>query len=42
MTLLSPGFETKETTLSTTIVQSATGRAALVGKFQWGPADQIY
>lgn len=41
MTLLSPGFETKETTLSTTIVQSATGRAALVGKFQWGPAFQI-
>lgn len=41
MTLLSPGFETKETSLSTTIVQSATGRAALVGKFQWGPAFQI-
>ena len=41
MTLLSPGFETKETSLTTTIVQSATGRAALVGKFQWGPAFQI-
>ena len=41
MSLLSPGFETKETSLSTTIVRSATGRAALVGKFPWGPAFQI-
>lgn len=41
MTMLSPGYETKEASLQTTIVRSATGRAALVGKFSWGPAFQI-
>lgn len=39
--LLSPGIETKETSLQTTVVNSATGRAALVGKFSWGPAFEI-
>lgn len=39
--LLSPGIETKETSLQTTVVNSATGRAALVGKFRWGPAFEI-
>ena len=38
--LLSPGVESKETTTQNTVVQNATGRAALVGKFQWGPAFQ--
>lgn len=38
MTLLSPGIELKENTIQSTIVQNATGRAAMVGKFQWGPA----
>lgn len=41
MTLLSPGVETKEINLQTTIARSSTGRAALVGKFNWGPAFQI-
>lgn len=41
MTLLSPGFETKETNVLTTIVRSATGRAAMVGKATWGPAYKI-
>ncbi|AAQ17879.1 gp18 tail sheath protein [Aeromonas phage Aeh1] len=41
MTLLSPGVETKEINLQTTIARSSTGRAALVGKFNWGPAYQI-
>lgn len=39
--LLSPGFETKETSLQTTVVNSATGSAATVGKFNWGPAFEI-
>lgn len=39
--LLSPGIETKETSLQTTVVNSATGRAAMVGKFRWGPAFEI-
>lgn len=38
--LLSPGVESKETTTQNTVVQNATGRAAIVGKFQWGPAFQ--
>lgn len=38
MTLLSPGIELKENSTQSTIVQNATGRAAMVGKFQWGPA----
>lgn len=41
MTLLSPGVESKETNTQSTIVQNATGRAAIVGKFQWGPAFQV-
>lgn len=40
MTLLSPGVELKENTTQTTVVQNATGRAAMAGKFQWGPAFQ--
>lgn len=35
MALLSPGIELKETTVQSTVVRNATGRAALVGKFQW-------
>lgn len=41
MTLLSPGVESKEINLASAIGQSATGRAAMVGKFEWGPAYQI-
>lgn len=41
MTLLSPGVEAKEVNLQVTIARSSTGRAALAGKFQWGPANQI-
>ncbi|UOL48775.1 tail sheath protein [Pseudomonas phage Astolliot] len=41
MTLLSPGIEVKEIDLSTTIANASTGRAATVGKSQWGPAYQI-
>lgn len=41
MTLLSPGIETKEINLQTTIARSSTGRAALVGKYNWGAAFQI-
>lgn len=41
MALLSPGIESKETSVQSTVVSSATGRAALVGKFQWGPAFQV-
>lgn len=41
MTLLSPGIETKEINLSATIGAASTGRGAMVGKFQWGPAYQI-
>lgn len=40
-TLLSPGIETKETNLSATISNASTGRGAIVGKFEWGPAYQI-
>lgn len=41
MTLLSPGVELKESSVQSTIVNNATGRAAIVGKFQWGPAYQV-
>lgn len=41
MTLLSPGFETKEINLASAIGRAATGRAAMVGKFEWGPAYKI-
>ena len=41
MALLSPGIETREISLQTTIARSSTGRAALVGKFNWGPAFQV-
>lgn len=40
MALLSPGIELKETSTQSTVVQNATGRAAMAGKFQWGPAYQ--
>ncbi|MGL4522750.1 MAG: phage tail sheath subtilisin-like domain-containing protein [Bacilli bacterium] len=39
--LLSPGIETKESSLQTTVVNTSTGRAATVGKFNWGPAFEI-
>ncbi|EQA7786688.1 phage tail sheath subtilisin-like domain-containing protein [Acinetobacter baumannii] len=41
MALLSPGIELKENTTQSTVVQNATGRAAMAGKFQWGPAYQV-
>lgn len=41
MPLLSPGVELKENTTQSTVVQNATGRAAMAGKFQWGPAFQV-
>lgn len=41
MTLLSPGIEMKETSINSTVVRSATGRAAIVGKFAWGPAYEV-
>lgn len=40
-TLLSPGVESRETSVQSTIVRNATGRAALAGKFAWGPAFQV-
>ena len=42
MTLLSPGIELKENSTQSTVVQNTTGRAAMVGKFQWGPAFQAF
>lgn len=39
--MLSPGYETRETTTQTTIVRGTTGRAAMVGKFVWGPINTI-
>ena len=41
MALQSPGIETKETSVQSTVVRNSTGRAAIVGKFSWGPAYQI-
>lgn len=41
MPLQSPGVETKETSVQSTVVRNSTGRAAIVGKFSWGPAYQI-
>ncbi|QIW90304.1 tail sheath protein [Vibrio phage V05] len=41
MTLLSPGIENKEINLASAIGRAATGRAAMVGKFEWGPAYSI-
>ncbi len=40
-TLLSPGIEIVEKDLSAYISRAATGRAATVGKFQWGPCFEI-
>lgn len=37
----SPGVESKETSVQSTVVRNSTGRAAIVGKFSWGPAFQI-
>ncbi len=41
MTLLSPGVENKEINLASAIGRASTGRAAMVGKFEWGPAYKI-
>ncbi|AUR85738.1 tail sheath protein [Vibrio phage 1.081.O._10N.286.52.C2] len=41
MALLSPGIENKEINLSSAIGSASTGRAAMVGKFEWGPAYRI-
>ncbi|QDH49013.1 tail sheath protein [Pantoea phage Phynn] len=41
MALQSPGVESKETSVQSTVVRNSTGRAAIVGKFSWGPAFQI-
>lgn len=41
MALQSPGVESKETSVQSTVVRNSTGRAAIVGKFSWGPAYQI-
>lgn len=39
--LLSPGIETREVSITSTIARNSTGRAATVGKFEWGPVNQI-
>ena len=39
--MLSPGINTKEGNVGTTTVRSTNGTAALVGKFNWGPAYSI-
>ena len=39
---LSPGVQTKEIDLSTSIPAVATSLAATVGRFTWGPADEAY
>ncbi|UQJ95500.1 tail sheath protein [Klebsiella phage CPRSB] len=36
MALISPGIETKETSVQSTVVRNSTGRAAIVGKFSTG------
>lgn len=41
MALLSPGIETPEQNLAATIGSASTGRGAMVGKFEWGPAFQV-
>lgn len=41
MALNSPGVESKESSITSTVVTNSTGRAAIVGKFQWGPAFEI-
>ena len=41
MALISPGVENTEIDLTSTINNAATGRAALVGQFSWGPSDVI-
>lgn len=41
MTLLSPGIELKETSVQSTIVRGATGRACIAIKGSWGPAYQV-
>ncbi|MBF84624.1 MAG: phage tail protein [Acidobacteria bacterium] len=38
MAQLSPGINTRETTITSSIVRASTGRAAMVGKFNWGSA----
>lgn len=39
---LSPGVQTKEIDLSTSIPAVATSLGATVGRFTWGPADEAY
>lgn len=39
--MLSPGINTKETSLQYNVSESSTGTAAIVGKFRWGPANII-
>ncbi|WWQ13043.1 tail sheath protein [Morganella phage vB_Mm5] len=41
MNMLSPGVQNREQSTQSTVVKNSTGRAALVGKFLWGPAFQI-
>lgn len=41
MTLLSPGYEARESTVQSTVVNNSTGRAGIAGKFRWGPALDI-
>lgn len=40
--LQSPGIDTKEISLVSTVTRSSTGRAAMVGKFEWGPVMKIF
>lgn len=41
MALLSPGIETIERNFASSASAAAFGSAATVGKFQWGPAQQV-
>jgi len=41
MSLLSPGVEIKESSLTSTATSGASGRGGMVGQFQWGPAFSI-
>jgi hypothetical protein len=41
MALISPGIESTESSLTTTINNASTGRAALVGQFSWGDPETI-
>lgn len=39
--MLSPGINAKEGNIGSTVVRSTNGTAAIVGKFNWGPAYQV-